>query len=408
MTRPTVLLLVLSTAACGPAGDSLAAADAATTKTEARPPLVRVKPVELRKVQREIRDTAYLEAERRVTIQAKVAGRIEEVLVDEGAHVHLGQVLARLDDRQARTLLTQVAVQLADAKLRHELAGLEAEAPAGRLEQARIEREMALADWKRNSQLDPAVISPKTLDDSKFLAEKAEEAFRVADYGKRKADIEVKAAANKVDELESKQAEVRLQLAEHEILAPFDGVVVERLVTGGETIGTTTPLFVVADPLHLIAYINRPQRDLPIVRGAREVRFTTDAAPGTEFVADIDLLSPVVDQATGSFRIRLRVREADALRLVAGMFIRARVLTEELREALMVPKAAVLAEGDRSIVFAVRDGRAVKVVLDAGLEELDFVECRARGDDGLAPDDVVVVSGHEDLKDQTVVEVSAD
>ncbi len=409
MPRPFALALALL--AFGPAcdrGTAAASAGDANKKADARPPLVRVRPVEVRKVQREIRDTAYLEAERRVTVQTKVAGRVTDVLTDEGQPVTKGQVLARLDAREAQTTLTQVDVQLAEAKLRLELAGLEAEASAGRLQQARIEREMAAAEFRRNSGIDPQVVSPKTLDDSKFLAEKADETVRVADFGKRKADIEVKAAANKIAELESKQAEVRLQLAEHEILSPLDGVLVQRSVTGGETVSSASPLFVVANPQRLIAYISRPQRELPLVRNAKEVRFTTDADPDHEFVADIDMLSPVVDETTGSFKVRMRVREADAKRLVAGMFIRARVLTEELREALMVPKAAVLAEGERSIVFAVREGRAVKVVLDAGLEERDFIECRSRADDGLSPQDKVIVSGHEDLKDQTAVEVSPD
>lgn len=402
------LIVLVLTGACSRAGGAAAEAAAKTKTKDERPPLVRVRPVEVRKVQQEIRDTAYLEAERRVTIQAKVSGRVAEVLADEGQEVHQGQLLARLDNREVQTTLVQVEVQLAEAKLRRDLASLEAEASSSRLEQARIEREMAAAEWKRNSAIDPNVISPKTLDDSKFLFEKSEEAARVADYSKRKADIEVKAAVNKIDELESKLMEVKLQFAEHDILAPFDGVVVKRNVTGGETISSATALFVVADPRHLIAYVSRPQRELPLVRNAKEVRFTTDADPKREFVADVDMVSPVVDEATGSIRLRMRLREADTKTLVAGMFLRVRVMTEEQRDALMVPKAAVLAEGDRSIVFVVRDGRATKVVLEPGLEERDFIECKSRSDDGLSLQDKVIVSGHEDLKDQTTVEVSPD
>lgn len=408
MPRPLApIVLSLVVAACSRGGPTPAEAAGKQTKDD-RPPLVRVRPVEVRKVQQEIRDTAYLEAEHRVTIQAKIAGRVAEVLVDEGQRVTAAQLLARLDDREAKATFVQVEVQLAEARLRHELAVLEEEASNGRLEQARIEREMAAAEWKRNSAMDPQIISPKTLDDSKFLFDKSEEALRVADYNKRKAAIEVKTAANKIAELESKLAETELQLAEHQILAPFDGVVVTRSVTGGETISSATPLFEVADPYRLVVYVSRPQRELPLIRGAKEVRFTTDADPTREFVGDVDMVSPVVDQETGSIKLRMRVREADAKVLVPGLFLRVRVLTEDLRDALMVPKAAVLAEGERSIVFVVRDNRAVKVTLDPGLEERDFIECKGRSDDGLLPQDKVIVSGHEDLKDQTTVELSAD
>ena len=72
----------------------------------------------------------------------------------------------------------------------------------------------------------------------------------------------------------------------------------------------------------------------------------------------------------------------------------------------MVPKTAVLADGDREIVFALRDGIAHRIVLDPGLEEHAWVECRNRGDGGLEPTDLVIIAGHEDLEDQTAVEVS--
>ena len=97
--------------------------------------------------------------------------------------------------------------------------------------------------------------------------------------------------------------------------------------------------------------------------------------------------------------------EADTKLLVPGMFIRARILTEKSRRAIMVPKTAVLAEGDESIVFVVRDGVATKIVLETGLEDSTHVECRNQGNGGLHENDLLIVSGHDDLKDQTKVEV---
>jgi multidrug efflux pump subunit AcrA (membrane-fusion protein) len=104
--------------------------------------------------------------------------------------------------------------------------------------------------------------------------------------------------------------------------------------------------------------------------------FTVDGLPGAEFTGDLDLISPVVDQATGSFRARFRVRKPDARKLKPGMFVRAKILTEQLRDALMAPKAAVLADGDSSCVMCIRGGAARKVVFDPGLQDRDFVEVR--------------------------------
>ena len=159
------------------------------------------------------------------------------------------------------------------------------------------------------------------------------------------------------------------------------------------------------DQNNLISYLSRPQRELPLVKQAKEVLFTTDAYPDQEFTADVDMISPVVDKDTGSFSIRIRVRKDDAGLLLPGMFIRARILTEESRRAIMVPKTAVLAEGEDSIVFVVRDGTAIKIVLETGLEDSTHVECRNQGNGGLREDDRLIVSGHQDLKDQDKVEV---
>ena len=141
------------------------------------------------------------------------------------------------------------------------------------------------------------------------------------------------------------------------------------------------------------------------MKHAKLVIFTTDAYPDMEFTGKVDMVSPIVDPATGSFQIRIRVPTEDTRLLVPGMFIRARILTEESRRAMMVPKTAVLAEGDDSIVFVVRDGIATKIVLDQGLEDDTHVECRNHGNGGLHEDDQLIVSGHDGLKDQTKVEV---
>ncbi len=391
---------------CAPACDSPAApAGEAHGGEEQRPPLVRVSPLQLRQVRREIETTAYLESEHRVVVLSKVAGRVLEVLADEGRRVRYGEVLAHLDDREAQAAKRQVEVLLEDRKVRSRLAALEMEAAARREAQARIDRERAKAEHDRLSAQDQQIVARKSMEDAKWALDSAEEALSLKGFERRKAALDHEAALGIVRELEARLIETALRLEEHEIKAPLDGVVSARRVKGGETIGNQTELFEVVDLEHLVSYISRPQIELSLVRDTKEVAFRADAFPDREFTADVDLVLPTVDRDTGHFRLRVRVRPPDAQWLRPGMFLRARILTEGLREALMVPKAAVLADGDASIVFAVRDGRASRVVLEPGLEEQLWIECRNRGEVGLAPADVVITAGHEELKDQTAVEV---
>ena len=397
------ILCLLALAACSPKASITQTADQKARRE--RPPLVRTQQVEVRKVRREIETTGFLESEHQVTLYSKVQGRVLEVPVDEGSRVKKGDVLARLDRREAEAAKRQTEVLLEDRRVRLELGKLDVETSGRRLEQAKNDRARAEAEFRRNKDIDPTLISPKVLQDAELAYLNAIEAVRVAEFGQKRAVLDVKAAENLIQELEAKVEDAKIKLAEHDIVAPLDGAVTVRKIKGGETIGLATELFVVTDLDNLVLVVSRPQRELPIVKNSKQVAFTADGLPGRTFTALVDLVSPVVDQLTGSFRIRMRVRPEDAQELRPGMFVRGRILTELDREALMVPKAAVLSDGELAVVFAVRNGFVRKITLDQGLEQKEWVESRARGDDGLLPNDLVVVSGHQDLRDQAAVEV---
>ncbi len=413
-TAATILILGLALESCR---DSAAIAKKGNgsggDRAAEQAPLVRVEVVARRPVQRKIETTAYLEAEHSVVVLPRVSGRIEVVRVDEAQEVAKGELLASLDDRQIRASLTQADVRVTDKKLRFELAKLEHEATQHREEQGKFELEKATKDLRRLEKLDPDLVSAKDLDNARYDRDTATAALRVTEFQTRKARLDVDTAEQAIKELEAKVAEVRIQLAEHRILAPIAGVISRRMVKGGEAITTLTELFEVVDTKHLIAYLDRPQRELALVRQAKLVQFTTDAFVDREFFADVDVISPVVDRGTGSFKIRVRVRPKDAAVLRPGLFMRAQILTEENREAIMIPKTAVLADGDDSIVFFVREplngrGKARRLVLETGIEDDTSIECRNSGTRGLRPGDLIIVSGQQDLKDQTEVEISRD
>ena len=406
VTKALALTLCLSS--CG--GPSSVEATGVEVPAE-RPPLVRVVAVQLREVQQKIETTGYLEAEHSVVVLPRVGGRVESVAVDEGDEVLKGQPLASLDDREIRASLKQVSVQLAEKKVRHELAKLESEATLHRETQAELELKKAEADLKRLLELDPDLISPRELDDATFARDQAKAALAVAQFNTRKAELDVLSADQSVQETRARESEVELQLAEHTILAPISGVVSRRMIKGGEAIGTSTELFEVVETSNLIAYLDRPQRELAMIERAKLVVFTTDSRPNREFRADVEKILPVVDRNTGSFQLRIRVQSEDAALLRPGLFIRAEILTEENRQAIMVPKTAVLAEGEDSIIFYVREalnsiGKARRLKLEVGIEVDQHIESRNRGAQALKPGDLVIVSGHRDLADQTEVEIS--
>jgi len=376
---------------------------------EEGPALVRVAPVAEQQVQRQVETTGYLEAEFRVVVQSEVAGRILEVRVDEGDRVEKDKtLLVQLDDREVKAAHAQLVVQKEAAALDERAKALTIRSAEREVQRAIIEKNKTRAELDRNLEIAQGIVSGKVIDDARFAWETAVEAEQVATLALDSARLEAERATNAVKELTSRVAEAQLRVDRHKVLAPLTGIVAKRHVTGGEIIGASTELFEVLDPDHLVAYVSQPQRNLSLVRGAKTVIFTTDTWPGEEFTADVETMATTVDRESGSFTLRVRVRPQDAKRLLPGMFFKARILAEDLRTALMVPKRAVLNNGDVSIVYAIRDGKAHEVDLDPGLERDEWIECRNRGDSGLHPDDLVVVSGQDDLRDQQPVEISED
>lgn len=395
------LPLVIVLAACG--GTST---EAAKDKGANEPRLVRAVPAELRQVQREIRTTGFLESEHQDKVATPVGGRLIQMLVDEGAKVQKGQLLAEIDSREAASAREQLTVQRDGKKVDLDLASLEVEAAGRRRAQAGFESKKAKAEFDRQSQMSAEFVSPKALQDAELAYQTVEELAKIAEFNERKSRLEVTRIASVIAELDAKIHELDVRIERHRITAPFAGVVSKRYVSDGANVTAGAPLFDMVDPVNIVAWLDRPQGELDLVRTAKAVSFVADALPGREFAADIDMISPVIDKESGHFRLRMRIRQPDTQTLVHGMFVRARIQAENLREALMVPKAAVLSEGDISVVMVVREGKATRVDLDPGLELQDWLECRNRGAAGVQVGELVITSGHEDLKDQSAVTVA--
>ncbi len=394
-------LLALLAAGCG---KPAAKADD-PTKEPTVAPLVRALPTEIRQVRREIKTTGFLESEHQAQIVSLVQGRVRAIHADQGDLVKKGQLLAEIDDREATSALQQLSVQRDAKELDRQLAELEVEAADGRVSQAAIEQQKAKAEYDRQSKTLPEFVAPKALQDAELAYQSAQQAVDVARFNASKARLEVQRIASSVQELNARIDELKVRLENHRVVAPFDGVVTARRLSAGATVNAAAPMFEMVDPDRLVAWLDRPQSELELARKSKSVAFVCDAIPGAEFTADVDLVSPTVDRATGHFRLRMRVRPGDARTLVHGMFVRARILAEDLRPALMAPKAAMLSEGDVAVVMAVRGGKACRVDLDPGLEADEWIECKNTGPGGLQPGELVVVEGHEDLQDQAAVRV---
>jgi membrane fusion protein (multidrug efflux system) len=286
-------------------------------------------------------------ARQAVDVVALSAGRVAEIDLRPGQQVEAGAVLVRLDDR-----MEQAAVAEAEASLR------EAQLALDRARKLRANNTVAQA----------------TVDELQ------------ATFDGAKARL---AAAEK-------------QLADRTVRAPFAGVVGMRRVDVGARVDNNTVLTTLDDLAELEIEFSVPEIDFGRIRRGQPVYATSAAFPGRTFEGRIATIDTRVGEVSRAFRVRAVIPNPDLV-LPAGMFMHVTVVLEE-RPAVLIPEQAVLAEGDSTYVFKVRDAQAARQEVRLGQREAGAVEVL----DGLAAGDVIVQSGLQRLRDGVAVKIAGE
>jgi membrane fusion protein (multidrug efflux system) len=112
----------------------------------------------------------------------------------------------------------------------------------------------------------------------------------------------------------------------------------------------------------------------------------------------VERISPVVDPATGTFRVTLEIPDPDA-RLRPGMFGRFSVVTERREDVLLAPRVALLDTDGGDAVFIVNDSTARRQQVTTGYSNGESIEVL----DGLQEGDLVVIVGQNALRDGAAV-----
>jgi len=257
-------------------------------------------------VQQERSYDGTVEAERRSTVSAQVAARIEDVPFDVDDYVERGDIIVQFRDRPVAAELKQAEAAAQEAKAR--LA--EARANHGRIEQLFQQDRVSKADMDRTT----------------------------ADL--RSAEARVKAA-------EGALLAARESFENTVVRAPFSGIVVERHVEVGEMATIGAPLMTGLSLEHLRVAVDVPQSDIGALRSDGEAWI--DLPHGGSLAAESIRVFPYADPSTHTFRVRLRLAEGQH-GIYPGMWVKVRFLTGE-QEALLVPRSAVVQRSELTAVY---------------------------------------------------------
>jgi len=330
--------------------------------------------------------SGYVTPRQRATIAAKITARVNEIFVDEGMQVEPGQVLARLDDSDARARLTS--------------ASAEREATAATLGELRVNLENAERELRRVD----------ALWDQRLVAEQARDQARMAVDGLR--------ARQALAREQVTAADARVKVAQQDldnctVRAPFGGIVVSKDAQRGEMVSpvsagggfTRTGIATIVDMGSLEIEVDVNESYIARVKAGQPVTAVLDAYPDWQVPAKVRTVIPTADRQKATVKVRATFDRLDP-RILPDMGVKVTFLGDEpsapaAAGRVLVPRTALQEKDGAAAVFVHREGRVERRAVRLG---------QARGHEheviaGLADGDAVVTTGVNELRDGQPVRV---
>lgn len=324
-------------------------------------------PVSMDPLERIVEVTGNIDAFERVTLTAKVPGRIAELPIDLASKVTKGDLVARLEpvDYELDAQQAAAAVEAARAEL-----GLSAGAVVADPDSTAVVREARSNVAKATAALDRArKLEAEGLMSASDL-EAAVAASAQAEAGLQRALEEVRLREATIREKASGLAQARQALADTAILSPIDGVVQKRLVDPGEYVAVGMPVaeIVRVDPLRLRVAI--PEREAHDIKEGNPVRVQVDGSD-TVHEGVIARVAPALDPDSRTLLAEADLKNSDSLR--PGSLVNARIVVAQ-QPAKTAPVSAIVVFAGLSKVLTVVDGAIKEVPVTTGRTAGDRIE----------------------------------
>lgn len=344
--------------------------------------------------------SGYVTPRRRATIAAKITGRVTGVFFDEGTRVTEGQLLATLDDSDARRALESAKADRDSS----EAAILDYQV---QLKNAEIELRRAQALVKEG------VSTQEALDSATMTADSLRAKIGLAKQQVIASEARIKEQQQAVDNCT--------------IRAPFAGIVVSKDAQVGEMVSpvsagggfTRTGIATVVD-LHSNEFeVDVSEAYIARVFDSQGVNAVLDAYPNWTIPAKVRTVIPTADRQKATVKVRISITEPDHKtlfdpakdpRILPDMGVKVTFLENEPKPGAkqqkepavaMVPQKAVRQDGTSQYVFILKGDTIERRAVKTGEARGSDVEILA----GIQPDATVVVSGPDTLRDGQAVQI---
>jgi len=357
--------------------------------------------------------TGNLSSEEQSDVASAVGGKIVEVRFDIGSFVKKGDLLVRLDPKDAEIRVDQAkkAVEQAVANLRQTQSRL----GVSDGEVFEVERFSQVRSVK--AQLDLAekeLVRASRLRESGDVSQAAYELRRSQrdsllgqlDEARSNAAVAIKAietARAAVVAAETQVAAAEKFLADTRIVSPISGYVAERNADVGEFISPNVPnskLATIVRTNTLRMRLEIPEQSMTNIARGQSVIVQVGAYPERQFAGRIVRISPIVNTASRLLIAEAEIDNSEGL-LKPGQFATARITQSRTTTATMVPSTSVRTDGNVNKVFVIENGVADERIVQLGLIDGDFIEIKQ----GVSAGEIVSISRLSTLGDGTPVKI---
>jgi membrane fusion protein, multidrug efflux system len=304
-------------------------------------------------------------------IKSELPGLVQSLRVKDWDEVKPKDVLLEMDPTDLKHILSRNEAGLKMAR--------------AQLMQAKVDLNRARREWNRALKLkEGGLITGQELDERKTAQESAE--------------AHVALAEAQVGQAEAQVAEARHNLSKAVICAPIQGTVCERRVDVGDWVDKGTALFSVVDNRILEFTANVSSIDLSLVCEGQTLTFAVDGLAGRTFSGRIKRVNPMVSSTDRTGRVIAEVENSDGA-LRGGLFARGRILIEERKDVMVLPKTALsgwdLEKGTARVFVVDNDSTARTRTVMTGLDSGDRIEIKS----GLSETERVVLRGGFNLRE---------
>jgi HlyD family secretion protein len=361
----------------------------------------------------QIEADALLAPVAQAAIQSKITAPIKQFLVQRGAHVRAGQLVAVLEnaDLAAAALDNQGALKSAE--------GTYTQATQGQIPQEVTQAKLGVAEAKATAVLNQSILAARTrllaegaisgreVDIARATAMQSQAALDIAQqkYNALASVVQrasISAAQGQLTSAEGRAMGAQAQLNYTRIHTPISGYVTDRPLFVGETAAPGTPILTVMDTSTMIAKLHIAQQQAQQLKTGADATLTV---PGIDHPvpAKVSLVSPALDPGSSTVEVWLKVANPGNT-LKPGTTVHATITGETIEKALLIPTEAVQRSPEgtgKAVMVIAPDGAAHSHNITVGIQTKESTQILS----GVNAGDSVITGGGYGLDDGTKVRV---